>query len=337
EQHRETILNGSATQKLIDFKLSRNGKSVNFRVGLVTPNSSEKVPVIIKNDTFLFSLEEILNAKKREKYKRQKRDETNQFSIEKAVENEYALLKFMRNDVVADHKDNKDTGIYPLFPEYDWGNTAAWAWAYSIIIDWLEEQSFCDTNKLIVTGHSRGGKTALCAGIYDERIALTIPNSSGTGGTGSWLFFVQNAEQQTLNVQINRNPYWWCSQLLQFKDKPETLPFDAHFNKMLIAPRALLNTHSKDDLWANPYGTYLTHLAAKPIFEAYDVPENIALHWREGEHDQAREDWDALFDYSQKLFFEKPIQRTYNQNPNTNYTYDSLLSPYFKETAYFEK
>ena len=43
---------------------------------------------------------------------------------------------------------------------------------------------WADTDKIIATGHSRGGKVALCAAIYDERIALGAPNGSGCGGAG---------------------------------------------------------------------------------------------------------------------------------------------------------
>ncbi|RYP23362.1 hypothetical protein DL767_008858 [Monosporascus sp. MG133] len=33
---------------------------------------------------------------------------------------------------------------------------------------------------------SRNGKSALIAGAFDDRIALTIPQEGGSGGPGSW-------------------------------------------------------------------------------------------------------------------------------------------------------
>ena len=51
-------------------------------------------------------------------------------------------------------------------------------------VDYLFTTDWADTDKIIATGHSRGGKVALCAAIYDERIALCAPNGSGCGGAG---------------------------------------------------------------------------------------------------------------------------------------------------------
>ena len=81
------------------------------------------------------------------------------------------------------------SGIFPLYPEYDWGTIAAWAWTHSLVANVLDQLELIDMKKIVATGHSRGGKTALCAGVYDERIAITAPNSSGTGGTGSLRYF----------------------------------------------------------------------------------------------------------------------------------------------------
>lgn len=40
------------------------------------------------------------------------------------------------------------------------------------------------TGPLIVTGHSRDGKSALCAGIFDERFSVVAPAGSGCGDAG---------------------------------------------------------------------------------------------------------------------------------------------------------
>ena len=243
------------------------------------------------------------------------------------------FVKFVREDVAADRPDNRSTGVLALYPDYSWDNIAAWAWMYSIIIDWLEEQPYADATRVAVTGHSRGGKTALCAGVYDERIAVTAPNSSGSGGTGSWRYFDPEQKPQTLAVAAERHHYWFTDSLFGFVDSAAYLPFDAHFAKMLIAPRALVNMHARQDYWANPYGTQLTHLAAQPVFDAYGKPDNLAVHWREGDHNQNREDWLALYDFCDWYFYNKPRAAKYNQNPHTHYQYDSILNPYFE---YFE-
>ena len=48
--------------------------------------------------------------------------------------------------------------------------------------DYLLTLPEVDKDKIIATGHSRGGKTALLLGAFDERVALTVPNASGGGG-----------------------------------------------------------------------------------------------------------------------------------------------------------
>jgi len=94
------------------------------------------------------------------------------------------------------------------------------------------------------------------------------------------------------------------------------LPFDAHFAKALIAPRALVNCHARQDYWANPYGTELTHRAAEVVFEWLDAGDRIGLHWRNGKHAQNQEDWAALLDFADHLFFEKKTDRRFD---NWNY------------------
>ena len=332
------ILDSAARQQTLRFNLHEDGKQVAIRVGVIIPRREGKfpvgpLPVIIKNDSFRFALSDIQNPKNEALYKEKGRDKIQQFAAQEAVERGYVFVKFVREDVAADRPDNRSTGVLALYPDYSWDNIAAWAWMYSIIIDWLEEQPYADATRVAVTGHSRGGKTALCAGVYDERIAVTAPNSSGSGGTGSWRYFDPEQKPQTLAVAAERHHYWFTDSLFGFVDSIAYLPFDAHFAKMLIAPRALVNMHARQDYWANPYGTQLTHLAAQPVFDAYGKPDNLAVHWREGDHNQNREDWLALYDFCDWYFYNKPRAAKYNQNPHTHYQYDSILNPYFE---YFE-
>jgi hypothetical protein len=64
----------------------------------------------------------------------------------------------------------------------------AWTWGVSRIIDALETTSAAkiNTQKIAVTGCSRNGKGALMIGAFETRIALTIPQESGSGGDACW-------------------------------------------------------------------------------------------------------------------------------------------------------
>jgi hypothetical protein len=70
---------------------------------------------------------------------------------------------------------------------YDASSLMGWAWGVSRIIDALEltPSANIDPTKVGVTGCSRNGKGALTVGAFDERIALTIPQESGAGGSSS--------------------------------------------------------------------------------------------------------------------------------------------------------
>jgi hypothetical protein len=330
-----------AVTELINLILRRNGKRLSIRLGIYRPDKEARFPVIIQNDVFRFDSLEIADINQRKRYKEAQRFEIQEFVLREVISRGYVLCKFIRTDIALDHNNNRESGVFALYPEYDWGTIAAWAWGYQVILDFLAKENYIDISKVVATGHSRGGKTALCAGIYDDRIFITAPNSSGTGGTGSWRFFDQNVkadrryytrsteESQTLLHHRKVFPYWWSNNLFQFVGQEEKIPFDAHTAKILIAPRALINTHARHDYWANPYGTYLTYLAAQPVFDWLGVGQLNVIHWRDGGHNQNEEDWSALFDYCDLIFFNKKTDRLYNNNPYPDlYDFDGWLPVY---------
>ena len=320
------LTDGGKVHSSYDFTLRRNGKALTFRVGLIRPQQEEKYPVIIKNDRYRFDINEVENEKSREKYTKQNRLATDFLVADEAVRRGYIYCKFIREDVARDVNGPKEGRIFELYPEYEWGAITAWAWTYQVILDWLVKQPFVDSTKIVATGHSRGGKTALGAGIFDERIAITVPNSSGLGGTGSLRFFdFSKGPIQTVDHQVERFIHWWPPRWYTLKDHVEKVPFDSHFNKALIAPRALLNTHARHDYWANPYGTYLTYLKSRGPFELYGVTDHNAIHWRDGGHAQDKDDWWALFDYCDWIFYQKPTGWKLDENPYPSiYQFDSL-------------
>ena len=119
----------------------------------------------------------------------------------------YALAEFDRTQIAPD-KNDRTTGVFPLYPDHDWGGLAAWAWGFGRVIDYLVTRPDIDRNKIIVTGHSRGGKAALLAGALDERVALTVPNGSGAGGAGC--FRIQWPMSEDLKAITEHFPYWFA-------------------------------------------------------------------------------------------------------------------------------
>lgn len=292
----EEMLGGKAIRKLLTLSAERNGHRAELRVGLIVPTADGPFPVIIKNDGYRFDAEDVADPRKRKRMVEEQRADVEASVFEDAVGRGYAICKFVRTDWADDTPDSRDRGIYPLYPKCEWGAITIWAWTFSVLIDWLEDDASIDTDKVIVTGHSRGGKTALAAGILDERICVTAPNSSGGGGTGSLRIFKPGLRQQRVANQ-RTNSHWWHPRFFEFVEREEHLPFDAHTLKALIAPRLLFNAHALQDDWANPYGTQLTYEAAQCVYEYLGVPERQGIHWRGGGHAQSEIDWQALLDF----------------------------------------
>jgi len=302
----KSIYNSKGVEEQYTLTIRRKGKSVTCRFLIVRPSLKKRYPTIIKNDRVSFGASP------------GRSDLSKSFDPgSEAVKRGYLLCRFHRTDLASDdQEEGRKTGVYPLYPEYDWGALDVWGWGHGVVLDGLDQLGMADMSKVVATGHSRGGKAALCAGIYDDRIAITAPNSSGTGGTGSLRYFEEGQKPQTIRHHIGRNEHWFHPRYFQFADKEDRLPFDAHFAKAVIAPRALVNCHARQDYWANPYGTELTHRAAEVVFEWLDAGDHIGLHWRDGKHAQNKEDWTALLDFADKHFFDKKTNRRFD---NWNY------------------
>ena len=214
----------------------------------------------------------------------------------------YALAEFNRCDFAPDNAD-RSAGLYVSYPDVELAAIAAWAWGFHRCVDVLVALPFIDASKIAVTGHSRGGKAALLAGATDERVALTAPNNSGCGGAGSYKH--QGLNSETAGIITTKFPYWFSPRLARFGDKQDRLPFDQHFVKALVAPRALITTEALGDLWANPSGTRLTHEAVKPVFARFGASDRLGIHFREGGHEHNRGDWGVLLDFADGVFFGK--------------------------------
>ena len=226
----------------------------------------------------------------------------------------YAFAGFEYHDV-DDDKGGRSAGIYPFYPNSDGGSLIMWAWGAMRMADYLATRDDIDLSKMAVTGHSRCGKAALLAGALDGRFALTAPHASGAGGSGSFRIQPRGAETLDFITRPGRFPYWFSPRLRGFVKKEDRLPFDQHFLKALVAPRALLDVIGLEDLWANPEGTQQTHLAALPVFEFLGAGDRVSLWHRDGGHDEEPRDWTALLDFADFVFFGKPRDGQFNRLP----------------------
>lgn len=275
------VYEGCAIKKHILLSMGP-GKKLKVNVGIIIPKGKGPFPVILKNDSDIFKVP----------------------IAEEVVKRGYIVADYNRTDLAPDKKATVGQA-QKAYPDYDWATLAVWAWGGMRVVDYLENLNVVDKNRIAFTGHSRGGKTALLAGALDERISLVAPNGSGCGGAGCYRYAGENSESLGQITNPRRFPYWFHPHFRDFADKETKLPFDQHFIKALVAPRALISVDSVDDLWANPYGTQQSHRGAQPVFDFLGAGDKLGIYYRRGGHAQNKDDWLTLIDFADKIFFGK--------------------------------
>ncbi len=256
--------------------INKDDRSFHFRLDLLVPPGKGPFPVVLTGDGCYRFI-------------------TDELTVD-ILKRGFILAQFHRTDIVPDiYRAERASGLYLVYPEATFGALAAWAWGYHRCVDALVSMDKVKADAIAVVGHSRGGKTALLAGATDERIALTAPNGSGSGGAGCYRW--QGPESETVADSQRMIPYWYGPKLWDYVAKESSMPFDQHFLKALIAPRALLSTEGLDDLWSNPSGTWQTYLAAREAYRFLGVEKRIGIWYRQGGHDHGPADWKAFLDF----------------------------------------
>lgn len=193
------------------------------------------------------------------------------------------VITYNNDDVAAqNNQGSRGQGkFFELYPDLTVdGAMTAWAWGVSRILDVLE--TLPDTNvnpkKVAVTGCSRNGKGALVAGALDTRIALTIPQESGSGGTACWRlsdYENHNGTTQTASEIVQEN-VWFATQFDEFaKNTVDTLPFDHHMLAGLVAPRGLLVVDNIGYEWLGPWSSFGCMKTARRIYQALGAPDHL--------------------------------------------------------------
>lgn len=293
--------------KFNSFRIVTGTKAspVQFTMMVRLPQKEGKLPAVITGDLcFPYAFDkEYLNA----------------FS-----DNDIALVLFNRTELVPDLKTDppRQGPLYRTYPDHTFGALGAWAWGYHRCVDALEKLDIVDMSCIAFTGHSRGGKTAGLAGATDERAAIVNPNGSGAGGFGCYRLHTSEITEdgdekpsETLKDLLRNFIFWMGPQMPDYVDCEEKLPFDTHFTKALIAPRTLLITEAASDAWANPYGSYVTTMAAKPVFDLLGCGENLLWHCRTGYHFQNLEDIAALVNVVRHVKWGEPLKEDYFKTP----------------------
>jgi|GEM_PF-5359638 len=165
-----------------------------------------------------------------------------------------------------------------LYPNDKSGSMVRWAWGISRIIDALEAlpEAKIDLKHIAVSGCSYQGKIALYAGVFDERIALTIPHESGGGGTISWRYSdILDNSGEVEGLHHAQGAPWYAEILMKYQPdgvSPNTLPYDQHELIAMIAPRAVLCIESSKIYRMGAEAARVDALAAREVWKALGVP-----------------------------------------------------------------
>lgn len=238
----------------LQITASDGGKSVSFSVSIRKPSGSGPFPAIIAYG-----------------------------GASIPVPNNVATITF-NNDQIAAQQGQNSRGQGKFFDLYGSGHSAgaltAWAWGVDRIIDALEKvDTGIDPKRVGVTGCSRNGKGAFVAAALVKRIALGLPQESGSGGAACWR--ISDSEKaagkniQTPGQIIGEN-VWFSRNFNSFATRATTLATDHHQLAGLVAPRGLLVIENEID-WLGPVSTTACMKAGRLIYKAVGAADNMGF------------------------------------------------------------
>ena len=241
---------------------------------------------------------------------------------EEIVAHGYAAIAFWNGDLAPDRSTGNTQGVFTAFddvnrqyrPRDRWGTLSAWAWGASRVMDWIETEPLLDARHVAVVGHSRGGKTALVAGVYDKRFAMACSNDSGC--SGAKLNHIDLPKSEHLKQIVSTFPFWFCPNYTTHVNAEKDWRVDQHEFIALMAPRLVCIASATEDAWAGPLGEYWSGVLASPawalygqkglVADGFPAPDHplqegcISYHLRTGKHNLTRYDWACYMDFADR-------------------------------------
>lgn len=293
-------------RKSVSYRITtgRRNFPVSFTMRVFAPKSEEKCPVIVNGDFgFDYAFEPGF--------------------LDAALNEGIGFAYFDRTELAPDVRDaGRKSPLYDCYPEYSFGALGAWAWGYSRCVDALEKLDIFDLDWIAFTGHSRGGKTAMLAGILDTRAKVVNPNETNAGSCSCYRIHMKainedgvEKKSEALADILRSFDFWFGKDMGKYADCEEKLPFDAHMTKAMIAPRVLLVGEAASDIWTNPIGTWMTTQAATEVFKLYGKEENVHWYFRHGFHYHKVEDIEMLVSVIKHHRDGTPLKEGFSSTP----------------------
>jgi hypothetical protein len=257
---------GSVTSDTVSVDVEENGTSIHFSAEVVLPpQGTGPFPAII-NLGAISGFGGITLGES--------------FILEQGV----AIIFYNHYDLGQEGEPEASRGLpnpglfYDLYGgDHSAGLLMAWAWGASRIMDVLQESggSIIDPDRVGVTGCSRNGKGAFTVGVFDERIALTIPQETSTGGLPAYrIVDVTDGAERT-----NWNFYglnWLSNDFQPFVENATQLPIDSHEMVAMVAPRGLLVLDNPHVAQFAASAAHTAVLAGAEVYGALGASDNVS-------------------------------------------------------------
>ena len=307
-------MGGKALRKRVRITYKGDAGSRSFVATAFIPVCKKPVPA------FLF----ICNRDPGENIDPSREKKSGFWPAEEIVDRGYAAIAFWNGDIAPDRDTGNNEGVFSCFEKWQgerrvgrferWGTIAAWAWGASRVMDWIETEPLINSKRVAVVGHSRGGKTALVAGVYDKRFAMACSNNSGC--SGAKLNHIDLPKSEHVDIIVRSFSYWFCRNYIRVVNREREWDVDQHQFVALMAPRLVCIASATQDLWAGPEGEYYSAVLASPAWElygkkglvanAFPAPEKplqegcISYHLRTGKHNLTPYDWKCYMDFADR-------------------------------------
>lgn len=292
---------GGETTTWYRVKAGKKDKYITFYLEIMKNKSDdEKHPVILTGDGCYQNLESD--------------------TMEEAFRRGYVVAKFNRLELANDTPERKGV-LYDLYPEYpEFTAISAWAWGYTVCMDVFEKLPFTDETEVGITGHSRGGKTAMLAAAVDERIKYVCPNNSGCHGAVSHRCYVKDQgddkiTSERISDMIVKFPTWMGPKLWDYANNEDKLPYDMHYFGALIAPRYYLQCEGMQDYWINPIGAWQNFSAVKECYRYLGCEDHAGIWLRPGFHRHKFPDFIEFLNFMDRARAGLPLAEHLSVNP----------------------
>lgn len=175
---------------------------------------------------------------------------------------------FYASEIVPDSASSAPdalAGLRPPSGEAPTGALMAWAYGFSAALDLLETDARVDASRTAVMGHSRHGKAALMAGVWDDRVDAVIAHQSGFGGA--------SLSRSTTGEGVKRitksYPHWFAPDYGSYAGRLDDLPVDQHQLLALLAPTPVFLGNGRRDVWSDPNSSFRAAQAASDVYALY--------------------------------------------------------------------